>query len=645
VIRQPIHSDRVLRSYLFSLAFLFILAPAACQAQAPPAYTITTVAGNCQIQPCQGNYAGDEGPALNAFLFGPSDVIVDSSGNIYISDTVNNRIRVVCAAGQTIPACSGLATGNINTVAGDGADGYLGDGGLATAAELSSPTEIAFSTNANLYIADPGNWVIREVKSSGNITTVAGDNSLGAGFSGDFGSALNAQFAYPTGVAVDTAGNIYVADSTGNVVRVVCANQTPVACHGLAAGDINTFAGNFDKGASYTGDNGPASNALLNDPVAVLLDPAGNLYIADTGNNAIRMVNPSGIITTVAGDGTGNAGYVGDKGPATKAELSGPKGIALDSSNNLYIADTGNSVIRMVSAGNGYIYTIAGDGTSGYAGDGGAAVNAKLSFPSGVAASGGMVYIADTSNNLVRMLTPPAQVPSIGAGGVVNDANYTAPVAPGSIAAVFGTFYLAAGSSDTELPLLSSLQNLSFEVNGGSEVPLYYVSSGQANIQVPWELAGQSTATLTPTLNGTAGAAQKVSLAAFAPAIFTLNSQGTGAGAILDSSYNLVDASNPAIAGTTTILIYCTGLGQVSANQPATGAPASLTALAPTSTPATVTIGEVTEAASFAGLAPGFVGLYQVNALVPAGTAAGNSVPVSISIGGATSNTVTIVVQ
>ena len=272
------------------------------------------------------------------------------------------------------------------------------------------------------------------------------------------------------------------------------------------------------------------------------------------------------------------------------------------------------------------------------------AVSAKLSFPSGVAASGGMVYIADSSNNLIRMLTPPAQVPSIGAGGVVNDANYTAPVAPGSIAAVFGTFYLASGSSDTDLPLLTNLQNLSFEVNG-SAVPLYYVSGGQANIQVPWELAGQSTTTLTPTLNGTAGAAQKVSLAAFAPAIFTLNSQGTGAGAILDSSYNLVDASNPAIAGTTTILIYCTGLGQVSANQPATGAPASSTALAPTTTPATVNIGGVTEAASFAGLAPGFVGLYQVNALVPAGTAAGSAVPVSISIGGATSNTVTIVVQ
>ena len=257
-----------------------------------------------------------------------------------------------------IPACSGLAAGNINTVAGDGASGYLGDGALATAAELYSPTQITFDASANLYIADAGNWVIREVyKSSGNITTVAGDYILGAGFSGDFGPALSAQFSNPTGVAVDSAGNTYIADSSGNVVRVVCANQTPVACHGLKSGYINTSAGNFDKGASYSGDNGPASNALLNDPVAVLLDPNGNLYITDTGNNAIRMVNPSGIITTVVGDGTGNAGYVGDKGPATKAELSGPKGIALDSSNNLYIADTGNSVIRMVSASNGNIYT------------------------------------------------------------------------------------------------------------------------------------------------------------------------------------------------------------------------------------------------------------------------------------------------
>ena len=608
--------------------------PVLCRAQAPPVYTITTIAGNCTTIPCAGNYAGDGGPATNAFLFGPSDVILDSSGNVDISDTVNNRIR------QLNPS-----TGIINTVVGNGIAGYAGDGSLATATgtELSSPTGMTFDSHGNLYIADTGNFVIREVSTSSIISTVAGENSLGAGFSGDGGLATSAQLANPTSVAVDSAGNMYIADSYNNVVRVVCANQVPIACHNVAAGDINTFAGNSVTGANYTGDGGLATSALLSDPVAVLLDAAGNLYISDSGNNAIRKVNTSGIITTLAGMGPFANGYSGDGGPAIQAELNAPKGIALDSSGNLYIADTVNCVIRVVEP-NGNITTIAGNGTPGYSVNGGPALSAQLYFPSGVAAYAGKIYIADNQNNLIRLLTPPAQAPTINAGGVVNGASYTAPVAPGSIADVFGDFFLASSSGDTDLPLVTSLQNLSFEFGGGTAAPLYFVSGGQVNLQVPWELAGQSTATLAATLYGTAGAAQTVSLAAFAPAIFTMNSKGTGQGAILDSSYRLVDSSNPATAGTTTILIYCTGLGAVS-NQPATGSPALANPLSATTGATAVTIGGVTANASFSGLAPGFAGLYQVNVLVPAGVAAGSAVPVAISMGGVTSNTATIVVQ
>jgi uncharacterized protein (TIGR03437 family) len=201
------------------------------------------------------------------------------------------------------------------------------------------------------------------------------------------------------------------------------------------------------------------------------------------------------------------------------------------------------------------------------------------------------------------------------------------------------------------LPLETNLQNLSFEFGGSAgfgsvgAAPLYSVSSTQANLQVPWEAGGQTGVTLAATLNGTTGASQTVNVAAYAPAIFTINESGTGPGAIQDSSYHLVDASNPAVAGTTYILIYCTGLGPVSANQPATGAAASSTQLAPTTELASVTIGGITENAVFSGLAPGFVGLYQVNALVPAGVALGSAVPVTISIGGATSNQVTVAVQ
>jgi uncharacterized protein (TIGR03437 family) len=635
VNRQPIRLDRVHRYYLFVLAFLFVLAPVLCPAQAPPAYTISTIAGNCSTFPCTGNYAGDGGPATNAFLSGPSDVRFDSSGKLYIADTVNNRIRVV-----------DLSTGVISSFVGNGTSGYGGDGSAITSdtVEVYSPTGIAFDSQGDLFIADTGNDVIREVTTSDIISTVAGSNTLGAGYTGDLGPATGAQLWFPSGVAVDVAGNVYIADPNNNEVRVLCANHTPIACKNLAAGDINTVAGSYVSGAAYTGDGGPASAALLSDPVALAFDAAGNLYISDSGNNVIRKVDTSGIITTVVGDGTGNAGFLGDGGPATKALLSGPKGMALDSSGYLYIADNLNCRIRVVEP-NGIITTIAGNGLFGRSGDGGSALSAELDRPSAMAVSGGMVYIADNGNNLIRMLTPQVQAPTIGAGGVVNDASYTAPVAPGSIAAVFGSFSLPSSSTETNLPLATSVQNLSLQFSGGFDAPIYYASSGQVNIQVPWELSAPSTATLAATWYGAAGTAQNVTVALYAPAIFTMNAQGTGSGAILDSTYHLVDSSNPAIPGTTYILIYCTGLGAVSANQPATGAAASLTDLAPTTHLPSVTIGGVTANVSFSGLAPGYVGLYQVNALVPAGVASGSAIDLSITMEGVTSNTVTIPVQ
>ncbi len=631
--------------------------PALCPAQAPVQFTISTVAGQLGVA---GNYTGDGGAATSASLWGPADVIFDSSGNMYIADADNDLVRKV------------TSTGTISTIAGNcpttpcvGA--FSGDGGSATSAGLNHASGLAFDTGGNLYIADTDNFEVRKITGS-TISTLAGHNSSGAGFAGDLGAASSAQLWNPSSVAVDSAGNVYIADPYNNVIRVVCETQTPITCNNAhfvgatggyvtwAAGDINTFAGTDVNscvapatcGAGYTGDGGTAPGALLNNPSAVLLDAAGNLYISDSGNNAIRMVNTSGIITTLIGNG--EAGYTGDGGPALQAELNNPKGIAIDSSGNLYIADTDNSVIRMVTPGptgvpNGTIYTIAGNGTPGSAGNMGLATSAELNFPAGVTVKGGNLYVADTQNNAIRLLTPALQVPLINAGGVVNGASYAAPVVPGSIASVYGDFFLASTSIDTTLPLETTLQSLSFQFSGGTMAPLYFVSSGQVNLQVPWELAGQTTATLAATLNSTTGATQSVTLASAAPAIFTTNSQGSGPGAIQDSAYNLIDASNPAIAGTTTILIYCTGLGPVSENQPATGAAASLTQLAPTVTQPTVSIGGVAATPSFSGLAPGYVGLYQVNVPVPSTVAAGSAVPVTVSMNGVTSNTVTIVVQ
>jgi uncharacterized protein (TIGR03437 family) len=236
------------------------------------------------------------------------------------------------------------------------------------------------------------------------------------------------------------------------------------------------------------------------------------------------------------------------------------------------------------------------------------------------------------------------QGPIINPRGVVNAASYAlGGVAPGSIASAFGTFLLISGASASGLPLPVNLSGFSMQFGGSLAIPLYYVSGAQVNLQIPWELAGQSQPSLAATLNTQTGPQENVTVVPFAPGIFSMNSQGTGQGAILDPSYHLVDASNPASAGSF-ILIFCTGLGAVT-NQPPTGSPGPTNPLARTTTMPTVTIGGAPANVHFAGLAPGFVGLYQINAEVPVGTATGPSVPVVVSIGGIDSNTVMIAVH
>jgi len=324
---------------------------------------ITTVAGTGTL-----GYSGDNGPATSARLNGPQAVAVDFAGNLYIADTENSRIRKV-------------SNGVITTVAGSGTPGFGGDNGPATGAQLYFPSGVAVDSALNLYIADSANNRIRKV-SNGVITTVAGNGTQG--FGGDNGPATSAQLNSPSAVAVDSAGNFYIAEPYNNRIRRV------------SNGVITTVAGN-----SLSGDNGPATSAQLYSPQGVAVDSAGNLYVADPGNNRIRKVS-NGVITTVAGNGT--PGFSGDNGPATSAQLNRPQGVAVDSAGNVYIADRNNNRIREVS--NGVITTVAGNGTYFCCGDDGPATSGQLRHPSGIAVdSAGDLYIADTYNNRVRKVS------------------------------------------------------------------------------------------------------------------------------------------------------------------------------------------------------------------------------------------------
>jgi sugar lactone lactonase YvrE len=328
-----------------------------------------------------GGGVGDGSAATAAFLYHPNSVAVDRSGNVYVADTGNQRIRKVAAG-----------TGIISTVAGNGYRGYSGDSGAAVTARLKDPPGAAVDRSGNLYIADRSNHRIRKVAAdTGIITTVAGIGT--GGYSGDNGPATEAALNNPDGVAVDSAGNLYICDYGNNKIRIVYADT----------GKIFTIAGSGTSG--YSGDNGPAPDAALNGPNGVAVDSVGNLYISDYGNHRVRMVTADKwIISTVAG--TGTPGYFGDESQATAAWLSGPTGVAVDSVGNLFIVDQMNARVRKVAVGTGIITTVAGDGTHGYAGDNGPATSARINSPFGIAVDGqGNLYIGDGGNDRIRKVS------------------------------------------------------------------------------------------------------------------------------------------------------------------------------------------------------------------------------------------------
>jgi sugar lactone lactonase YvrE len=288
---------------------------------------ITTVAGNDNC-----GYSGDGGPATSAELnlFFGFGVTADVAGNLYIADNENHRVRKVSAA-----------TGIITTIAGNGTDGYSGDGGPATSAELYGPSGVAVDTAGNLYIGDSDNCTVRKVNSAGVITTVAGEGPSNCGFSGDGGPATSAELGSLHGIVTDGAGDLYIADTNNCVIRKV-----------NGAGVITTVAGiAYNSNSNVCGDSGnggPAGLATLDNPYGLAFDAAGNLYIGDAYSCAIREINTAGIINSVAGEGTNSCGYTGDGGPATLAELNSPNGVAVDPAGNLYIGDQNNQRVRKV---------------------------------------------------------------------------------------------------------------------------------------------------------------------------------------------------------------------------------------------------------------------------------------------------------
>jgi sugar lactone lactonase YvrE len=373
---------------------------------------IKTVAGTFgNACPSGGStpFCGDTGASTSALLNLPDGVLVDANKNIYIADAGSQVVRTVSGSTGIITLLAGTYFDNCSPIS---TEPHCGDGGPATAALLYTPTGIMLDGSGNVYIADELDDAIREVAAGGNITTFAGIQ-FNRGYYGDGGPATSAELENPVGVAADSSGDLFIADAPSNVVRKVDA-----------AGTISTVAGSVIScqqapGGPPCGDGGLATAAHLWLPSDVFADSAGNVYIADTFDNAIRKIDAAGTISTVAGtDTTFKAGFAGDGGLATSALLNGPSGVFVDSSGNIFIADTLNNRIREVTASNGNITTVAGNGTAGYAGDNGAATSAELNNPSGVFVdAAGNIYVADGSttagNNVVRMVDTSGKISTV----------------------------------------------------------------------------------------------------------------------------------------------------------------------------------------------------------------------------------------
>ncbi|MCU1238054.1 MAG: repeat containing protein [Candidatus Solibacter sp.] len=544
---------------------------------------VTTIAGTGTR-----GFSGDGGPAKSAaialanlqnqcdpsFFEQTSHIAVDAKGNVYFADSNNQRIRRIDTAGT------------ITTIAGDGAAPAANCGSFPFgSAHLFNPADVLPMANGSVLIADQQNNRIL----SGS-TTIVGNGQHNLFAPGN--PATSSPMDWPVALAVDSAGLVYFAELHGNRIGRVNANGTI----GLVAG------------------TGFPGTATLTKPAGIAIDSAGNVLIADTGNHRIRKA-ANGVMTTIAG---GTQGFCGDGGPAVNACFDTPMDVKVDGRGNIYIADTGNHRIRRIdTAGN--ITTVAGTGAAGRGADNIAATASALSSPCAIALdANGDLYIVDWQNYLIRKVS----FPSIPAGGIVDGASFSAPPAPGGIFTIFGANFAAATEAFSTVPLPMALAGVSVEVNGKA-VPLYLVSPGQINAQLPFDVApGQASAVIvTP---GGRAPAVTFTVAAAAPAIFV--------------------ATFVAIGTADAVVAYVTGLGAVSPAVP-TGSSAPLDVLSFAQATVTATLGGVAAPVQFAGLAPGFVGLGQVNVIIPNEAPKGDSVPLVLEINGQKSKSAPVAIR